>query len=110
MSKTLSQHRVQLATRLGFGTEQGAQIVQGPMLDSILQQSQGEILAEFGSQLTGNTVPANDFTGPNDEPSVPDLTLFLRAIVLARAHYRQPNEQDEKAWINHESAIRGFVA
>ena len=106
MPKTLSQLRVELSNRLGFGSQAGAGIIQAPMLESILQTSQQEIIETFGSQI-GSTVPPTSFTDPNDEPSVPELPLFLKALLTARAHYRQPMEVDADKWNRWESGVRG---
>lgn len=108
MAKTLSQLRSDLATRLGFGSQQGAEIIQAPMLDSIIQQSQDSLIAEFGTQI-GSTIPAEPFTNPNDTPSVPEHPLWLKAVVMGREHYRQPMSVDVEAYQNWEAGIRGFV-
>ena len=109
MPKTLAQHKSELATRLGFGSQQGADIIQGPMLQSILQEAQTNILDEFGSQLTGTTVPATPFIDPNDPASVPDNALLMRALVTARVHYNQKPDADMQAWQNYEMNVRGRV-
>jgi len=76
------------------------------MLESILQTSQQEIIDTFGSQI-GSTVPATDFTNPNDLPSVPELPLFLKALLTARGHYHQPTEIDADKWNRWEAGVRG---
>lgn len=109
MPKTLAQHKTQLATRLGFGSQQGADIIQGPMLESILQEAQQNILDEFGTQLHGTVNPVTPFLEPNDTASVPDNALLMRALVIARVHYRQPPDADAQAWQNYERNARGFA-
>ena len=106
MPKTLSQLRVELSNRLGFGSQAGAGIIQAPMLDSILKTSQQEILDEFGTQI-GSKIPADPFEGPNDLPSVPELPLFLKALLTARGHYRQPTDIDADKWNRWEQGVSG---
>lgn len=107
---TLQQLRDELSARLGFGAQDGAEVIQGPMLESILQRSQDNILSEFGSQLHGTTWPATAFEDPNDPPSVPDNALLLRAEIRAREHYRMPFQTASQAWEEYTRQARGFVA
>lgn len=109
MAKTLAQLRSELSARLGFGTQDGAEIIQKPLLDSILQRSQETILSEFGSALPGTIWPAASFTADGDSPSVPEEPLMYKALALAQAHYRQPTTEVAAAeWQNWEANVRGF--
>ena len=108
MPKTLSQLRIELSNRLGFGSQQGAAIIQTPMLESILQQAQNEIIEEFGSQI-GSTIPATSFNEPNDLPSVPETPLFIKALLTARGHYQQDTSIDADKWNRWVSSMRGFA-
>ena len=110
MARTLQQLKDELSGRLGFGAQNGQGVVQGPMLQSILQRAQENILSEFGSQLPGTTWPATDFESPQDTPSVPENALLLRAMLAGRNHYRQPAAYEQEAWQNYERGARGFVA
>ena len=108
MSKTLSQLRVELSNRLGFGSQAGAGIIQAPMLESILQRSQDLLISRYGSQI-GSTVPAEPFTDPNDKTSVPEYPLMLKALLTARGHYRQPMEVDADSWNAWKASMKGIT-
>ena len=111
MSQTLSSLRTELAARLGFGAQAGAEIIQKPLLDSILQRSQAAIISEFGSQLVGTVYPPMSFADDTDIASVPDNYLLMRALVMAKAHYRQPDSDVAAANSqNYEAGLRGYVA
>ena len=106
MPKTLSQLRVDLSNRLGFGSQKGSGIIQAPMLESILKEAQAEILSTFGSQI-GSTYPATPFEKPNDLPSVPEVPLVIKARLAAREHYSQPTAVDADKWNRWEAGVRG---
>lgn len=106
MSKTLSQLRVDLSNRLGFASQAGAGIIQAPMLTSIIQDAQKDLIEQFGTQI-GSTVPATPFANPNDTPSVPEFPLMIHARILARTHYGQATKADEDQWVRWYSGIMG---
>lgn len=106
MPKTLSQLRVDLSNRLGFSSQAGAGIIQAPMLDSILQDAQQDLIEQFGTQI-GSTIPATRFTNPNDEASVPEYPLGIHARILARTHYKQDTKADEDQWQRWYSGVMG---
>jgi hypothetical protein len=49
--RTLDDLANELATRLGFGAQQGASIIQQPMLYSALRSAQAQLYEEFGQEL-----------------------------------------------------------
>ena len=106
---TLLELTHELAARLGFASQNGADIIQAPTLQSILQRSQQSILDEFGSQLRGTTWPATPFVADSDTPSAPENPLMMLALAAAKEHYNQPAESAKEAWANFEAGARGFV-
>ncbi len=109
MAKALSQLRSDLANRLGYYAQGGAEIIQGPMLDLILQQAQAAVLSEFGDMLPGTTYPPTMFVADADISSVPDEPLMYRALFIAKGHYRQPDSELAAAnWANYERNARGL--
>lgn len=107
MAKTLQQLRVEVAARLGFGAQGGADIVQAPLLNSLLQRSQEEIIQEFGTSLPGTITPANPFTLDSHYPSVPETPLLLRTMRYAKGHYNRPDAAlANEEWNNWERNVR----
>lgn len=108
--QTLSEIRTELSARLGFGAQPGAEIINQPVLDSIIQRAQTNILSEFGSMLPGTVFPPGPFIADSDAASVPDNALLLRSIMLGREYYRQPMSVDIDAWSNYERNARGIAS
>jgi len=127
MAKTLKQLREEVATRLGFGSQLGSDVVQKPLLNALLQRSQTSLLLEFGltqcteeityengvfldsSNTPFQTLPeaVSSFELDTDTPAVSEQPLLLRALMLAKAHY---NQQDtglvQQEYTNWERNIR----
>lgn len=107
--QTLSEIRSEMATRLGFGSQPGAEIINGPIIDSFVQRAQSKILSEFGSAFPGTIYPPTPFIADDDPASVDDNVLITKALIPARTYYRQPADADVANWNQLELDMRGFA-
>lgn len=106
---TKQQLREEVASRLGFSSQQGSDLIQAPLLNSFLERAQDEILRTYGSVLA-TVWPAVSFSTDSDEPSVPEEPLLMKAMISAKTHYRQPPDAEVAAWDRYDKNVRGYAA